>query len=83
VKSFALFQEQIVREYEKMVDEFGLTVVDATLPLIEQQEIIRRIVAPHLKGVLKAKRSAWRDVLTQEQLYGRYLRDIGIEGEQK
>ena len=83
VKSFALFQERIVREYEKMVDEFGLTVIDATLPLIEQQEIIRRIVAPHLKGVLKAKRSAWRDVLTQEQLYGRYLQDIGAEGGQK
>lgn len=78
-KSFAMFQEQIVQEYEKMVDEFGLTVVDALLPLTEQQEEIRKIVAPHLKGVLKAERSAWRDVLTREQLYGRYLHDIGME----
>jgi dTMP kinase len=79
VKSFALFQESIIGEYEKMVDEFGMTVIDATLPLIKQQELIREIVEPHLTGVLKAERSGWRDVLTQEQLYGRYLRDIGAE----
>jgi dTMP kinase len=79
VQSFALFQERIIGEYEKMVDEFGLTVIDATLPLIKQQEIIREIVGQHLTGVLKAERSAWRDVLTQEQLYGRYLTDIGVE----
>jgi dTMP kinase len=81
VKSFALFQESIIGEYEKMVDEFGMTVIDATLPLIRQQEIIREIVEPHLAGVLKAERSAWREVLTQEQLYGRYLTDIGAERE--
>jgi dTMP kinase len=78
-ESFAMFQKQIIREYEKMVDEFGLTTVDAMLPLIEQQEVIRKIVAPHLQGVLKAERSAWREVLTREQLYGRYLPDIGTE----
>jgi dTMP kinase len=80
-QSFALFQERIIGEYERMVDEFGLTVIDATLPLIEQQEIIRELVEPHLTGVLKAERSAWRDVLSQEQLYGRYLHDIGAEKE--
>jgi dTMP kinase len=78
-KSFALFQERIIGEYEKMVDEFDLTVVDATLPLIKQQEIIREIVGQHLTGVLKAERSGWRDVLAKEQLYGRYLPDIGVE----
>ena len=78
-ESFRLFQERIVQEYEKMVDEFGLTVIDAMLPLTEQQEMVRRIVAPHLQGVLKAERSAWRDVLAKEQLYGRYLTDIGTE----
>jgi dTMP kinase len=82
-ESFALFQERIVKEYEKMVDEFGLTAIDAMLPLTEQQEMIREIVAPHLRGVLKAERSAWRDVLTKEQLYGRYLQDIGVERGQK
>ena len=76
---FSLFQGQILKEYDKIVDEFGLTVIDASLPLTEQQEMIREIVAPYLKGVLKAERSAWRDALTKERLYGRYLRDIGTE----
>ena len=66
--------------YRQLVDEFGLTVINATLPLTEQQEVIRSIVAPHLEGVLKAERSAWREILTREQLYGRYLPDIGAEG---
>jgi dTMP kinase len=79
-ESFKLFQTRIVQEYEKMVDEFGLTAVDATLSLTTQQELVREIVAPHLKGALKAERSAWRDVLTKEGLYGRYLQDIGVEG---
>ena len=79
-ESFKLFQQRIVQEYEKMVDEFALTAIDATLPLTQQQEIVREIVAPHLKGALKAERSAWRDVLTKEQLYGRYLAGIGEEG---
>jgi dTMP kinase len=78
-ESFSLFQGRILQEYDKIVDEFGLTVVDATLPLTEQQEIIREIVAPYLSGVLKAERSAWRDALTKEQLYGRYLKEIGAE----
>jgi dTMP kinase len=83
VHSFELFQERIISEYEKMVDEFGLTVVDATLPLTEQQEMVREIVAPHVQGVLKAERSAWREVLGKEQLYGRYLPEIGLEQRQK
>jgi dTMP kinase len=82
-ESFKLFQKRIVQEYEKMVDEFGLTAVDATLSLTVQQEMVREIVAPHLKGALKAERSAWRDVLTKEGLYGRYLQDIGAEGGKK
>ncbi len=80
-ESFALFQQRILQEYDKIVDEFGLTVVDATLPLTGQQELVREIVAPHLKGALKAERSAWREVLTTEHLYGRYLREIGTERE--
>jgi dTMP kinase len=78
-ESFRLFQKKIAKEYEKVVDEYGLVSVNATLPLTEQQEMVRKIVAPHLQGVLKAERSAWRDVLAKEQLHGRYLTDIGAE----
>lgn len=75
-ESFALFQERILQEYEQMVDEFGLTVIDATLPLIQQQEIVRRIIAPQLVGALRAEPSAWREVLAAESVYGRYLDDV-------
>src|ERR1044071_3029456 len=40
-ESFSLFQQRIVQEYESMVWEFGLTVMDATLPIPEQQKRMR------------------------------------------
>jgi dTMP kinase len=70
---FRLFQKRILSQYEDMVDEFGLTVIDATLPLVRQQQIVRTLLMPHLKGLLKGNPSPWRDVLAKEGLYGRYL----------
>jgi len=62
-ESFGLFQQRIVCEYEAMVDEFGLTVMDATLPISEQQRRMREIIRPHLPGVRRlrasAKEAAW------------------------
>ena len=75
-ESFALFQKGILEEYEKMVDEFNLTVIDATLPLVEQQEMVREIVKPMLVGALRVEPSAWREVLAAEDVYGRYLDDV-------
>jgi dTMP kinase len=75
-ESFALFQRHILDEYEKMVDEFDLTVIDATRRLVEQQEIVRQIIEPQLKGVLRAEPSAWREVLAAESVYGRYLDEV-------
>jgi len=75
-ESFALFQGRILQEYDEMVDEFGLTVVDATLPLVQQQEIVRETIAPFLSDVLRAEPTAWREVLAAEEVYGRYLDDV-------
>src|SRR6202051_4333871 len=47
-ESFRLFQGRILEEYEKMVPEFGLTVIDATMPVEAQQAQVRRIVQSHL-----------------------------------
>src|SRR5580658_4235211 len=47
-ESFRLFQGRIIDEYEKMIPEFGLTVVDATLPIEVQQAQVRQIVKAHL-----------------------------------
>jgi dTMP kinase len=54
-ESFKLFQERIVREYEGMVKEFGLTVMDATLPIPEQQRRMRKLVRPYLQGVRRQR----------------------------
>lgn len=54
-ESFRLFQQRIVNEYEAMADEFELTVMDATLPIPEQQRQMRKLVLPHLQGVRKLR----------------------------
>lgn len=53
-ESFRIFQSKILEEYEKMVDEFNLAVIDATLPITEQQEQVRKIVRPHLGSLLRS-----------------------------
>lgn len=52
-QSFKLFQEKILIEYEKMIDEFDLTVVDATLPINEQQKKVREVVLRKIKELKK------------------------------
>jgi len=50
VESFRIFQGRILDEYERMIPEFGLTVVDATLPVEVQQSQVRQIAQTHLQG---------------------------------
>jgi len=50
VISFRLFQKRICDEYDKMVDEFGFTVVDGTLPINIQQQQVREIARNVLQG---------------------------------
>lgn len=47
-ESFRLFQGRIIDEYERMVPEYELTTVDATLPIEEQQTLMRQIVKARL-----------------------------------
>lgn len=70
---FRLFQQRILKQYETMIEEFGLTVIDATRPLVQQQQQVRALLSPHLHGLQKSTPSPWRQVLTREGLYGRYL----------
>ena len=48
-ESFTLFQGRILAEYDRMVDEFGLTVIDATRSIEAQQREMRAIITQHLK----------------------------------
>lgn len=52
-ESFKLFQARILEQYDAMVDEFNLQVIDGTLPIAEQQRQVRAIVEPHLKDLLR------------------------------
>jgi dTMP kinase len=52
-ESFRIFQGSILEQYEAMTDEFDLHVIDATLPIPDQQELVREIVRPHLNGLLR------------------------------
>ncbi len=47
-ESFKLFQGRILEEYDRMVDEFGLTVIDATRSIEKQQREMRAIVNTYL-----------------------------------
>lgn len=47
-ESFRIFQGRIVDEYDRMLQEFDLTVVDATLPIEEQQIQMRQTVKARL-----------------------------------
>jgi dTMP kinase len=61
-ESFRCFQDRIVGEYEKMVDEFGLVVIDATRSIEEQQSEVRRIVSQALEGTKKTRIRRWLDI---------------------
>jgi dTMP kinase len=47
-ESFRLFQGRILDQYEKMIPEFGLTVIDATQPIEAQQQQMRQLVLAKL-----------------------------------
>jgi dTMP kinase len=48
VESFRIFQGKVLGEYDRLVDEFGLSVVDATGSITDQQRIFRKLISQHL-----------------------------------
>jgi dTMP kinase len=61
-ESFRLFQGRIIEEYEKMVQEFGLVVIDASLSIEDQQVQMREIVVDALTGTKKTRIRKWVDL---------------------
>jgi dTMP kinase len=51
--SFRMFQERILDEYEAMAGEMEFRIIDATLPVEEQQRRMRQIVTESLSEVLR------------------------------
>jgi dTMP kinase len=51
VESFRLFQGKVLEEYDRIVDEYGLGVVDAVGSITQQQRVVRELVAKHVETV--------------------------------
>ena len=49
VESFRLFQSRVLEEYDRIVEEFDLSVVDAVGSIADQQRVVRAIVAAYLE----------------------------------
>jgi dTMP kinase len=49
-ESFTLFQGKILSEYDRMVSEFGLTLIDATRSIEQQQQEVRQLIKNHLEN---------------------------------
>jgi dTMP kinase len=49
VESFRIFQGKVLDEYDRLVDEFGLSVVHASGSITDQQRVFRRLVSQHLE----------------------------------
>ena len=49
-ESFTLFQSGVLKEYDGLVDEYGLDVIDAGGSITEQQRLFRGIVSKFLEA---------------------------------
>ena len=57
-ESYKLFQARIQGEYERLVTEYDLTVMDATLPVEQQQRQLRAVIKPLLPRLRRARKAA-------------------------
>ncbi len=79
IESFRIFQGMIQKEYERVIErEPILTRIDATLPLIQQQMLIREIVEPELAGILQTDKHDLQITLLESGLSGRYFSDQAV-----
>src|SRR5581483_3122996 len=49
VESFRMFQGKVLDEYDQIVREFGLEVVEASSSITEQQRLVRQLVAQQVQ----------------------------------
>jgi dTMP kinase len=49
IESFKIFQGKVLDEYDRIVDEYGLSVVPAMGSITDQQRVFRKLVSQHLQ----------------------------------
>ncbi len=68
-ESYRLFQGRVVNEYDRMIDEYGLTVIDANRSIEPQREEVLALARPILERHLEMRsqrqdvRRPWREVV--------------------
>jgi dTMP kinase len=54
IQSFRMFQSRVLETYDRVTEEFGLTVIDARRSVVDQQREVRKLVKPLLKGLRRS-----------------------------
>src|SRR6476619_7421026 len=49
-ESFRMFQGKVLEEYDRIVGEYELGVVDATGSITQQQRLVRQLIAQHVRA---------------------------------
>src|SRR5215204_1026318 len=49
IESFRLFQGKVLEEYDQLVPEFGMEVIDAKSSITDQQRLVRQVIAQHVQ----------------------------------
>jgi dTMP kinase len=50
VESFRMFQGKVLAEYDQIVPEFGLEVIEAAGSITEQQRVVRALISPRVQA---------------------------------
>jgi len=48
IESFRIFQGKVLEEYDRLVEEFDLSVIAASGSITDQQRTFRKLVSQHL-----------------------------------
>jgi dTMP kinase len=60
IESFRLFQGKVLEEYDRLVEEFGLDVIDASGSITHQQGLVRS----HVSRQIESQKGATADEQT-------------------
>lgn len=58
LRSYQIFQGRILKEYDRVVKEFEMSVISASAPIGDQQKRLRQIITEKLEGYSGKARSA-------------------------
>ena len=77
-ESFRQFQGNLLQEYDRLTDEFGLIAIDATQTIAVQQQQVRDHVETMLNGIMQFDSHTVPEALASSGLTGRYLAARGL-----